>query len=102
MRIRNEHLEHVKSFVLDHFPVVSEKIHAYFQVLAAVDVRRHDAVVGPVQQKFAKEFDRLSFGDIAVRLHQSIVVFIKEEVEVCGEIFRNQVFVSCQELLFHS
>lgn len=66
MRIRNEHLEHVEPFVLDHFPVVSEKVHAYFQVLAAVDVRRHDAVVGPVQQEFAKEFDRLSFGDIAV------------------------------------
>lgn len=69
MRIRNEHLEHVESFVLHHFPVVSKKVHAYLQMLAAIDVRRHDAVVGPVQQEFTKKFDRLSFGDIAVRLH---------------------------------
>lgn len=68
MRIRNENLEHVEPFILDHFPVVSKEIHAYFQVLATIDVSRHDAIVGAVQQQFAKEFDGLSFGDIAVRL----------------------------------
>jgi len=64
-------------------------------VLAAVDVGRHDVVVGPVQQNLAEEFYGLSFCDVAVGLDEDGVVFGEEEVEVYGEVFGDEVFVLC-------
>lgn len=47
-------LENVKSLILHHLPVVSEEIHASFEVVSAVNICRHDIIIGAVQKNFAK------------------------------------------------
>lgn len=55
--IRDEDFENVEAFVLHHLAIVSEEVHADLEVLAAVDVGDHDAVVGAVEENFTEEFD---------------------------------------------
>jgi hypothetical protein len=42
----------------------------------------------------------LPLGNVAVGLNKDSVVFLEEEIEVDGEIARNEVFVASEELLF--
>lgn len=43
--VGNKDLEHMEAFILNHFPVVSQEIHADLQMLASVNVCRHDIIV---------------------------------------------------------
>ncbi len=54
VRVGDEDLEDVEALVLDHFAVVAQQVHADLEVLAAVDIGRHDVVVGAVQQDLAQ------------------------------------------------
>jgi hypothetical protein len=45
VRVCHEDLEHMESLVLNHFPVIAEKVHANLEMLTSVDIGRHDAVV---------------------------------------------------------
>lgn len=94
MRVRHKHLEDMEALVLHHLAVVSEQVHADFEVLASVDVGDHDAVVGAVEENFAEQFDGLAFGDVAVGLDENIVVFFEEEIEVDGEVAGDEILVA--------
>lgn len=94
MRIRHEDFEDVEALVLDHLAVVPEEVHADLQVLALVDVGDHDAVVGAVEEDLAEEFDRLTFGYVALGLDEDLVVFPEEEVEVDGEVAGDELLVA--------
>jgi hypothetical protein len=80
--IGNEDLEYVKALVLNHLPVVSEKVHADFQMLPPVNIGGHYIIVGPVQKDLPQQLDRLPLGNVAVGLHKYIVVLVEEELEV--------------------
>lgn len=41
----------------------------------------------------------MPLGDITVRLHKSTVVLVEEEVEIDGEVTRDEVLVAGQEFL---
>lgn len=49
VRVGNEDFKYVETLVLHHLAVAPEQVHADLEVLAAVDVGRHDVVVGPVE-----------------------------------------------------
>lgn len=66
MGVCDKDLEDVEAFVLDHFAVVLEQVHAKLEVLAAVDVFGHDVVVCAVEEDFTEEFDGLAFCDVRV------------------------------------
>lgn len=93
VRVGYEDLEHVKALVLDHLAVVTQEIHADLEVLAAVDIGRHDVVIRPVQEELAQEFDRLPFCDVARGLDEDVIVFVEEHVEVDSQIPRYNVLV---------
>lgn len=64
MGIRDEDLEHMKAFVLDHPPVIAQKHHDDLEVGRRRDVASHGGVVAPVEKEFAEKFDGLALGDI--------------------------------------
>lgn len=90
----------MKPFVLDHLAVVAEEVHADLEVLAAVDVGRHDVVVGAVEEDLAEQLDALALGDVAVGLDEGFVVLVEEELKVDGEVTRDEVLVFGEEFLF--
>lgn len=94
VRVGDEDLENVEALVLDHLAVVAEEVHADLEMLAAVNVGRHDGVVGAVEEDLAEEFDGLAFGDVAVGLDEDVVVFVEEEVEVGGEVPGDELLVA--------
>jgi len=54
VRIGYKDLEHVKALVLNHLPVVSQKVHANLQMLPSIDISCHYGVIGPVKKDLAK------------------------------------------------
>ena len=62
-------------------------------MVAAVDVRGHHLVVGAIEKDLAKELDRLTFGYVAVRLHEGGVVAREEKIEVRREVLCDEGFV---------
>lgn len=99
--IGHKDLEHVEALVLNHFSIVSKEVHANFEVFAAVDIRSHDIVVGTVQKKFSQEFNRLSLGDVTVRLDQHMVVSLKKHIKIDREVAWNNLLVLGQKFLRH-
>lgn len=99
MGVGHKDLEHMEAFVLHHFAVIPKQIHANLEVLAAVNVRCHDIVVGAVEQELAEKFNRLALRNVTIRLDQNMVILVEEHVKVDGKIARNEVFVPGQELL---
>lgn len=99
MGVGDKHFENMETLVLDHLPIVSKQVHTYLQMLAAVDIGSHNAVVGAVQQDLTKKLDRLTLRDVTIRLNQCIIVFVEEEIEIRRKVSRNEIFVSCQKLL---
>ncbi len=57
MGVCNEDFEDMEAFVLDHFTVVLEQVHAELEVLATVDVFGHDVVICAVEEDFSEELD---------------------------------------------
>lgn len=55
MGIRNKDLEDMEALILHHLSLVSEKIHAYFQMLSSVNIGRHYGIIRPVQKNFAEK-----------------------------------------------
>lgn len=94
VRVGHKDLENVKALVLHHFAVIAKQVHAYLQMISAVDVSRHNTVVRAVQQDFSKKFDRLAFGDIATGLYQGTVVSLEEYIEVRRQVSRDEVLMS--------
>ncbi len=68
-------------------------------MFASVDICCHYVVVGPVEEYFPEELDRLALRHVAVGLYQNVVVLFEEELEVRVEIFRNKLLVLSKELL---
>lgn len=99
MRIGDENLENVEPFILDHFPVIPQQVHAYLEVFTGVYICRHDAVVGAVKEDLSEKLNGLSFGDVAIRLYQGSVVSFEEHVEVGRKISGHKILVPCQKLL---
>lgn len=99
MRVGDKYLENMETFVLNHLSIVSKQIHTYLQMLAAVDIGSHNAVIGAVQQDLTKKLDRLTLRDITIRLNQGIIVFIEEKIEIRRKVSRNEILVSSQKLL---
>jgi hypothetical protein len=82
VRVGNKDLEYVEPLVLNHFPIIAQEVHAYFEVLATINISSHYAIVGTIQQDLTQELNRLTFGHVTVRLDQDIVVFVEEKVKV--------------------
>lgn len=93
VRVRHEDLKDVKALVLHHLAVVAEEVHADLEVLAPVDIGRHDVVVGAVQQYLAEKLDRLPLRDVAVGLDQYVVVPVEKELKVDGKVSRYELLV---------
>lgn len=72
----------MKSLVVYHPPVVSEQVHANLEMVARINIRCHDVVVGPVQENLSQQLYRLPLRDIAVRLDEDAVVLGEEEIKV--------------------
>lgn len=64
------HLKHMERFELDVPTFIPQEVHHEFQVAFVRNVSRHDVEVGSVQEDFAEEFERLSFGDVVLREDQ--------------------------------
>lgn len=99
MRVRDEDFENVEAFVLDHFAIVLEQVHAELEVVAAVDVFGHDVVVCAVEEEFAKELDGLAFCDVRIRLDEGGIIAGEEEVEINGEVMGGEGFVFGEDFL---
>jgi hypothetical protein len=93
--IGDEDFEDVEALVLDHLAVVTEKIHANFEVLATIDVICHDGIVGAVEEDLAEELDGLTLGHVAVGLDEDVVVLVEEELEVDRQIPGHQLLMPC-------
>ena len=89
----------MKTFILYHFPVILQQVHAQLQMLAAVDVLCHHAIVGPVQEYLSKKLDRLSLRHVRVRLDQDSVVLLEKHVEIDVQELSNKLFVFRKDLL---
>ena len=88
----------MEGLVLHHLPVVLEKVHGQFKVVAAGDVRGHDDIVGSVEEKFAEQFDGLPFCDVrGAQEEDGIVVFGEEEIVVRREVLRDEILMLGQE-----
>ena len=70
----NPYLEHVKTFVLDHLTIVPQQVHAQLQVIASVDILRHDVVVYPMEKNLAQKFEGLPLRDVGAGLDEDAVV----------------------------
>lgn len=92
-------LEHVKALVLHHLPIVLEKVHTELQMLASIHIYVHDVIVCSIQQYLSQELDGLSLRDVGVGLHERVVVFCEEKIEVHHEVMGNDSFVFGQEFL---
>lgn len=58
------YLEDMEAFILDHFPIIFEEVHAQFEMLPSIHVCRHDGVVRSVEQNLAQQFYRLPFRNV--------------------------------------
>lgn len=94
------HLEDVETFVVDHASIVPQQLHDDLQVLARINVLRHDVVVGSVEEDLAQQLDRLPLCNVAFRLDQYRVVSRKERIEIRLQVARHQAFVFCKDILF--
>ncbi len=83
----------MKALILHHLALVLQQVHAQLQVRAAVDVRRHDLVVGAVQQYLAQQPDGLPLRHVALRLHQDGVVLREEQLKVDVQVIGEQRFM---------
>ena len=99
MRIGDKNFENMETLILNHFSVVSEKIHANLQMLSAVNVCRHNAVIRAVEKNLSKEFDRLSFRNVAVGLDEGGVISGEKQVEVDRKIPWYEFFMLRQKFL---
>lgn len=75
---RRTHLEDVERLELDVLAPIFEQIHHDLEVLLVRDVPRHDLEVGPVEQDFAEQFQRLPLRDVVGRLDQERI--LREEL----------------------
>lgn len=73
----------MKALVVDHFPVVPQQFHDDLEMLTRIYILCHDIVIRSIQEYLAQKLDRLSFGDIAFRSYEHLVVLGEEGVEVC-------------------
>lgn len=62
------YLEDVETLVLNHLSVILQQVHAQLQMLAAVDILRHYAIVGSVEEDLSEKLNRLSFCYVRVGL----------------------------------
>jgi len=99
VRIGDKNFENMETLILNHFSVVSEKIHANLQMLSAVNVCRHNAVIRAVEKNLSKEFDRLSFRNVAVGLDEGGVISGEKQVEVDRKIPWYEFFMLRQKFL---
>lgn len=74
VRVRDEHLEDVESFELDVATPITQHIHHELEVLRIGNVLRHDSEVMTVEQEFPKKLERLSLGDVVLRVQQGLVL----------------------------
>lgn len=91
------YLEDVESLVLHHPPVVFQLPHDELEVVARVDVARHDLVELTVEQDLAQQLDALALCDVALRSYQDVVVALEEQVEVRADVLRHQRLVFCEQ-----
>lgn len=45
---------------------IPQQVHHQFQVTLVRNVSRHDIEIGPVQEDFAEQFERLAFSDVVL------------------------------------
>jgi len=83
----------MEPLVLHHPPVVLELPHDQLEIVARIDVARHDLVELTVEQDFSQQLDALALGDITLRSYQNVIVPLKEHVEVCTDVLRNERLV---------
>lgn len=93
--VGNEDLEYMKPLVLNHFPIIAQEVHAYFKVLATVNVSSHYAIVGAIQQDLTQELYGLTLGYVAVGLDQDIVVIAEEKIKIRGQVPRHEILMTC-------
>ena len=107
----------MKGFELYILAFVPQQVHHHLEVLFRRDVTGHDGKVGPVQQYFSEEFQRLPFRDIVCRLDQCSVgakelysraqstslsiLCLTDPVVILFEIFRCHRFMPCEHFLHH-
>ena len=84
------YLENMESLVLHHPPVVLELPHYQLEIVARINVSRHDLVELTVEQDFSQQLDALALGDITFRSYQNVVVPLEEHVEVGADVLRYQ------------
>lgn len=68
-------------------------------MFAAINVSRHDVIIGPVKKQLSQELDGLPFGDVTVGLHENVIVSVEEHVEVDGQVAGYDFFVPSQDFL---
>lgn len=99
IRIGDKHFKDVEPFILHHFSVVSQEVHASFEVIAAIHIRCHDIVIGAVKKNLSQQFNALSLCHVGFRLNEDLVVFAKEEAIVGGQVGGDQCLVARQKVL---
>ena len=60
------HLKHMERLKLNVPTFIPQQVHHQFQVTLVRDVPRHDIEIGPVQEDFAEQFERLAFSDVVL------------------------------------
>ena len=64
--VEHGYLEYMKCLELDILTFVSKKVHHHLQVSLVRDIPRHNIEVGPVEENFSEEFQRLPFCHVVV------------------------------------
>ena len=97
--IGHEDFEDVESFVLNHSSMVTQQLHAQFEVLALRHVGGHDSVIGAVEEDLAQQFDGLPFSHVRVRVEEETIVEAEEAGKVGCEVWRDNLFVPDEDFL---
>ena len=99
-RNRESYLENVEPLVLNHFAIIFEQLHAEFQILPALHICHHHAVIGSIQQDLTEKLYTLALGNIGTRLDECIEAR-KEEIKVSGEVRGHKTLVTSENILCH-
>lgn len=87
----------MEPLILYHPPVILQLPHDELQVIARVDIARHDLVELTVEQDLAQQLDALALRHITLRSYQNVVIAREEQIKIRADELRYQRLVLGQQ-----
>jgi len=89
----------VEAFVVDHAAVITEQVHAEFEIGIGFDVARHEGVIAAFEEEGREEVDGLALCDVGGGIEKCVVVKRDEVVEIDKQEVGHELFVFDEDFL---